>query len=198
MKIRHIIIEGLSCVGKSSIARELIKRIPDAVYVKSFSLKGTYELIKEDEYKDFSFEELFAAHIVERYEEVKERLAEGKIVIQDRSQISYRIFHKFYIEGSNTDSKKQARVLDKDILIPDVIIYCHADRETRKNRIKERGTNMDKYEFDEFYTPVGIEMQREFEEEIAKYDMVISKNTQTKSTEILVDEILTEMNKKEK
>lgn len=131
MKAKFIVFEGLSGVGKTTIANIFSKISSDYVYYKT--PPDLFRLLREDVDLSYSTPARFffyLAGIVQSSDEINQLLKEGKTVFCDRYIHSTICWHKAIgFDGTKYVPK---------ILLPDLSILLSCEKETRHNRLFSR------------------------------------------------------------
>ena len=142
-KSYYIIIEGTIGVGKTSLANILAKKIDAKIVLEEFEDNP----FLQDFYKDpkrYAFQtQLF--FLLSRYRqqvEFQQTDIFSKSIVSDYMFMKDRIF-----AALNLDDKemllydKVATILEKNIVVPDLIIFLQSDTERLMQNIKKRGRN---------------------------------------------------------
>ena len=142
-KSYYIIIEGTIGVGKTSLANILAKKIDAKIVLEEFEDNP----FLQDFYKDpkrYAFQtQLF--FLLSRYRqqvEFQQTDIFSKSIVSDYMFMKDRIF-----AALNLDDKemllydKVSTILEKNIVVPDLIIFLQSDTERLMQNIKKRGRN---------------------------------------------------------
>lgn len=139
--LRFIGIEGVIGVGKTSLARRLVKELGGHLHLEKHAENPFLEKFYQD-MGAFAFQtQLF--FLLERYKQQKELRQQDlfrKLVVSDYLFAKDRIFaHVTLNDQELALYNKLHDVLKEDVLKPDLVIYLQADLEVVMERIKKRG-----------------------------------------------------------
>lgn len=140
-KGRHVVIEGVDGVGKSTIAARLAAHLPNAVYEREPTPAPIGQLISSVLRKQLVLDDpmalqmLFAADRLEHSTRIQKILADGRDVVCDRYDLS-SVTHAVALYG--TDVLEWIREINGRAIRPDVTIVLHLPFEVCAARLALR------------------------------------------------------------
>ena len=175
-----VILSGVSGAGKDTIKKELLKRIPNAVTLPSFTSRDMrpgevegdhYHFISKEEFEEkirkgdfYEYDLHHGNYYGTSRELMNNKIKEGKIIVKD-------------IEVNGTENL--LKILGNDTRI--VTIFLKVDKEELKNRLINRGDNLSEAD-------MQLRLNRlEYEEsKINLYDYVIKNDDLEKTVQIIM------------
>ena len=163
MAVKYIAVEGAIGVGKTTLAKMLadhyngrlvLERHEENPFLKDFYKdRGRYAfqtqmfflLSRFKQQQDFFSGELLASHVISDYFFGKDRIFASLTLNHDEMALYDRV----------------AMLMEKDIPLPDLIIYLTATPETLIGRVKKRGRSYEKF--------VDIDYLADLSESYSKY-----------------------------
>ncbi len=138
---RHIAVEGVIGVGKSSLARLLAERLQAKLILEEPEANP----FLEDFYKDprrYSFQtQMF--FLVSRYQELREKTQPDLFhdaIVSDYLFQKDRIFANINLSDRELHLYDQvAPLLERDLAPPDLVVYLQASPEVLLERVRQRG-----------------------------------------------------------
>ena len=189
-----VILSGVSGAGKDTIKKELLKRIPNAVTLPSFTSRDMrpgevegdhYHFISKEEFEEkirkgdfYEYDLHHGNYYGTSRELMNNKIKEGKIIVKD-----------IEVNGTENLIKK----LGNDTKL--VTIFLKVDKEELKNRLINRGDDLSEAD-------MQLRLDRlEYEEsKIGLYDYVIKNDDLEKTVQIIMtiieNEKILENNKK--
>ena len=181
-----VILSGVSGAGKDTIKKELLKRIPNAVTLPSFTSRDMrpgevegdhYHFISKEEFEEkirkgdfYEYDLHHGNYYGTSRELMNNKIKEGKIIVKD-------------IEVNGTENL--LKILGNDTRI--VTIFLKVDKDELRRRLENRGDNLSEEE-------MQIRLGRlEYEEsKIKLYDYIIKNDDLEKTVEIIMSIIKNE------
>ena len=175
-----VILSGVSGAGKDTIKKELLKRIPNAVTLPSFTSRDMrpgevegdhYHFISKEEFEEkirkgdfYEYDLHHGNYYGTPRELMNNKIKEGKIIVKD-----------IEVNGTENLIKK----LGNDTKL--VTIFLKVDKEELKNRLINRGDNLSEAD-------MQLRLGRlEYEEsKIGLYDYVIKNDNLEKTVQIIM------------
>lgn len=145
-KGKFIAIEGINSSGKSSVIKELQKRLnsPRFIFTKepSDSILGNFIRENSHIYSKESLACLIAADRIHHIENlIRPNILKKRIVISDRYIHSSLVYQR--MDGVDLD---YIMAVNGDHQIPDLTIYLSIDKEIVKHRRNKQEVNLDRFE----------------------------------------------------
>jgi len=146
-KPKLVVIEGTTCSGKTTLARDLVRNIPNSFYMKmvpSETERGQYIKKVSDRASPLEIDLLYLEDLYASVQEAEDKLLKGKTVIIDRYLPSLLSFCHRYREQD--DYRRLVEQIDTNkIKVPDHLFILCADPEVKMLRLakKEDTTRFD-------------------------------------------------------
>ncbi len=136
-----ILIEGHTCSGKTTTARELVDRLceagVDAYYNKTPNPDLTSRSSLPDENTALSRDLLYLNEIEKDAGRIEECIAEGKVIVQDRFMPSFEAYTRMYIDSADQDQVfEKINEIRQDSITPNLCFYLKADQDARAERMQ--------------------------------------------------------------
>jgi len=133
MKGKLIVCEGLDCSGKTTAIKQIINSDPRYVYSKGIGSDSKFGRIA----RKFPSTLMFLSELVYNiYSHVNPNLKKGRIILQDRYDISMTSF----VPNTNRWYNQLLIALTKPLIPkPDVVVYFYLPLKERIKRLKEKG-----------------------------------------------------------
>lgn len=136
MKGKMIVVEGLDCTGKTTIIQQIAKEITKTYGNQCLILSGTPKDVPKvyncSNIQSVVLIDSFVNHMTELANSIRYLLELGVVVLVDRWHYSTTVY-----QNDPVYTKPKTDKIDK-IVSPDIILYCKADYETRKQRVEQR------------------------------------------------------------
>ena len=188
-----VILSGVSGAGKDTIKKELLKRIPNAVTLPSFTSRDMrpgevegdhYHFISKEEFEEkirkgdfYEYDLHHGNYYGTSRELMNNKIKEGKIIVKD-IEVNGTYFSSCF--------KKQFGVLPKDFIVKllkedtkIVTIFLKVGKEELKRRLIERGDNIQDIE-------VRLGRLEYEEDKIKLYDYVIKNDDFEKTVQVIM------------
>jgi len=177
-KMSLIVFEGLDCVGKTSVARELEEML------KRQGSDVMYNKTKQRVSRVFPITLGYLAdELINEYSVIRQNV-EDKLILQDRNVMSAIAYSKAL--ESRLDLSRMIGLFRT----PDLVVYLHADDSIRQARAEERGRKGFVRLFDDL--ELAHRVEKNYLESISHYNNIVidtSRSTVRETTTTILDEM---------
>jgi len=139
-KPKLIVIEGTTCSGKTTLAKDLVQNIPNSLYMKmipSETERGQYIKKVSNRASPLEIDLLYLEDLYASVQEAADKLLKGKTIIMDRYLPSLLSFCHCYRESN--DYKQLVEQIDNDkIKVPDHLFILYADPKVKVLRLAKK------------------------------------------------------------
>ena len=159
----YVAIEGPIAVGKTSLAKLLSERLGARLILEGFGenpfLSDFYE---EPERYAFQTQLFFLLQRYQQQQELRQVDMFHNLLIADYMFVKDRLFASLNLdEKEMTLYDTVAKMLEKNVINPDLVIYLQADTDTLIRNISHRGRDMEKNISEEYIDALN-QMYNEF------------------------------------
>ena len=141
----YLAIEGVIGVGKTSLANLLEEKLKAKLVMENFDENPFLnEFYRDPERYAFQTQLFFLLSRYRQQNDLRQTDVFNKLVITDYMFIKDRLFASLNLDDKEmTLYDSVAKILEKNIIQPDIIIYLQADTSTLVKRISKRGRNFE-------------------------------------------------------
>jgi len=141
----YLAIEGVIGVGKTSLANLLQEKLKAKLVMENFEENPFLnEFYKDPERYAFQTQLFFLLSRYRQQNDLRQTDVFNKLVITDYMFIKDRLFASLNLDDKEmTLYDAVAKILEKNIIQPDIIIYLQADTSTLVKRISKRGRDFE-------------------------------------------------------
>lgn len=139
----HIAIEGTIAVGKTSLAKLLVERLDGRLVLEKFEENPFLEAFyKDPDHYAFQTQLWFLLSRYRQQQDLQQMDLFTSALVSDYMFVKDRLFAALNLNDNEMKLYDMvARILEKNIVEPDLVIFLQSDTERLMENIKKRGRN---------------------------------------------------------